>query len=78
MIYKEVFFFYHKELGSEESIDCYGEFPPERCMFVDQGWLMSDTEIQLRFHNNPIHIFKVCPCTSGGLYGHCSVYIRIL
>lgn len=40
-------------------IDSYGVFEPERRMFVDQGWLMNETEIQLRFYNDPILMFKV-------------------
>ena len=28
-------------------------------MFVDQGWLIDETEIQLRFYKNPIKLFRV-------------------
>ena len=40
-------------------VDVYGEFDPERKMFVDRGWLINETEIQLRFYKDPIQMFKV-------------------
>ena len=47
------------ELGSSTEADIYGQFDNDRKMFIDQGWLLSETEIQLRFYKDPIHMFKV-------------------
>lgn len=47
------------ELGKNPVVDIYGTFEPERKMFVDKGWLINETEIQLRFYKDPIHMFKV-------------------
>ena len=46
------------ELG-EPSTDVYGAFEPEKKMFIDQGWLIDETEIQLRFYKDPIHMYRV-------------------
>ena len=47
------------ELGSSTEADIYGQFDNDRKMFIDQGWLLGETEIQLRFYKDPIHMFKV-------------------
>ena len=47
------------ELGSSAEADIYGQFDNDRKMFIDQGWLLGETEIQLRFYKDPIHMFKV-------------------
>lgn len=47
-------------MGSNPVIDIYGVFESDRKMFVDQGWLLGESEIQLRFYKDPIHMFKVC------------------
>lgn len=46
-------------LGDGPDIDVYGDFEPCSRMFVDQGWLLNETEIQLRFFKDPIHMYKV-------------------
>ena len=47
------------ELGSSTEADTYGQFDNDRKMFIDQGWLLGETEIQLRYYKDPIHMFKV-------------------
>ena len=51
----------------------YGKFPQQQKMFLDQGWLTGETELQLRFYKNPIHMFKVSvkivKYSKGGILG---------
>ncbi|XP_067928225.1 glycerophosphocholine phosphodiesterase GPCPD1-like [Watersipora subatra] len=46
------------ELGQSNTVDVYGSFEPDKRMFIDQGWLIDETEVQLRFHKNPIRMFR--------------------
>lgn len=65
------------ELGSNPVVDVYGQFEPGRKMFVDRGWLINETEIQIRFYKDPIHMFKVFTFTKYFLYFHNLYYNRL-
>lgn len=53
-----IVFMLYAELGISPTVDTYGEFEEGKMMFVDQGWLIDETEVQLRFYKNPIHLFR--------------------
>ena len=46
-------------------------------MFVDQGWLLGETEVQLRFYKDPITMFRVCVCQSMCLSEYVSVRVCV-